>query len=266
MAIPLAYNLRSLRVRWASTVVAVLGIAGTVGVFIAMLALAGGFKKTLVSSGSESNSIVLRAGADSEMSSAVTREQMRILEDAPGVARDANGGVVSPESVVIAAFPLKETGTDANVQVRGVSGKALSVRPTVHVASGRFFQPGLNELVVGRNVARTYAGFDMGSTVKFGSGTWTVVGVFDAGGSAFDSEIWADNTVLKQVYKRPPDSFQSVTVRLNSPDDFPKFRDAMTADPRMTVNIQRERDYYDKQSRMLTRLILVLGSMVAGIM
>jgi putative ABC transport system permease protein len=266
MAIPLSYNLNSLRVRWTSTVVAVLGIAGTVGVFVAMLSMAKGFKTTLVSSGSPSNAIVLRGGATSEMESGIGLDQVHVIQDAPGVARSAAGPLVSPEVVVIAAFPLKATGTDANVQVRGVSPKAMEIRDSIKMASGRFFQPGLNELVVGRNVAGTYTGFDLGSKVKFGGGEWTVVGVFDAGGSAFDSEVWADSTVLDAVYKRPPNVFQSVTVRLTSPEAFTGFKDALTSDPRVTLQASRERDYYDKQSRALTTLIQVLGTMVAIVM
>ena len=265
MAIPLNYNLNSLRVRWSSTVVAVLGIAGTVGVFVAMLALAKGFRTTLVASGSPSNALLLRGGATSEMSSAVSLDQTRIIEDAPGVARDSSGPLVSPEVVVIAPFPLKSNGADANVQVRGVSPKALAVR-NIKVVSGRFFRPGLDELVVGRNVAGTYAGFNLGNTVRFGGGTWTVVGVFDAGGSAFDSEVWADATVLNGVYKRPTNNFQSVTVRLTSPEAFQHFKDTLTSDPRLTLDVEREVEYYDKQSQALTRLITVLGTLVALVM
>ncbi|HEX6907019.1 MAG TPA: ABC transporter permease [Terriglobales bacterium] len=265
MAIPLNYNLNSLRVRWSSTVVAVLGIAGTVGVFVAMLALAKGFRTTLVASGSPSNALLLRGGATSEMSSAISLDQERIIEDAPGVARDSSGPLVSPEVVVIAPFPLKSNGADANVQVRGVSPKALTVR-NIKVVSGRFFRPGLDELVVGRNVAGTYAGFNLGNTVRFGGGTWTVVGVFDAGGSAFDSEVWADATVLNGVYKRPSNNFQSVTVRLTSPEAFQRFKDTLTSDPRLTLDVEREIEYYDKQSQALTRLITVLGTLVALVM
>jgi putative ABC transport system permease protein len=266
MAIPLAYNLRSLCVRWTSTVVAVVGIAGTVGVFVAMLALAKGFKTTLTSSGSPRNAIVLRGGATSEMMSGINLDQERVVEDLPGVEHGPDGPLVSPEVVVIASFPLKATGTDANVQVRGVSPKVLAVRDSVHLASGRFFQPGLNELVVGRNVAGTYAGFDLGRTVKFGGGVWTVVGTFDAGGSAFDSELWADANVLSAVYKRPQNVFQSVTARLDSPAAFTRFKDALTSDPRVTLDAQPELEYYAKQSRTITTLIEVLGTMVAVVM
>jgi len=266
VAIPLTYNLRSLKVRWTSTVVAVLGIAGTVGVLVAMLALAQGFKATLVASGSSNNALVRRAGATSEMESVVPLDQVRAVEDAPGIARGSAGPLVSPEVVVIANFPLKKGGTDANVQVRGVSSKVLSVRDSTKIVAGRFFEPGLAELVVGRNVAQSYDGFDLGKTVRFGGGRWTVVGVFDAGGSAFDSELWCDASVLNQVYQRPRNIFQSITVRLTSPDALNVLKDAVTADPRLTLQVDREVDYYEKQSRMLTTLITVLGMIIAVVM
>jgi putative ABC transport system permease protein len=266
MAIPLTYSLRSLRVRWTSTVVTILGITGTVGVFIAMMALAKGFRATLVASGSPQNAIVRRAGSTSEMESAVTTDQVHVIEDMPGVARKGSQPLVSPETVVVAAFPLKATGTDANVQVRGVSARILDVRDQAKVVAGRFFRPGLDELVVGRNVASTYSGFDLGSTVKFGGGTWTVVGVFDAGGSAFDSEVWGDAQVVKQVYKRPLDIYQSVTARLTSPEAYPAFKDAITSDPRVTLQVDREIEYYEKQSRAFTKLVTVLGLLVGSVM
>jgi putative ABC transport system permease protein len=266
VAIPLIYNVRSLRARWTSSVVAVLGIAGTVGVFVAMLSLARGFEATLVASGSASNAIVRRAGATSEMDSSVTLDQLRVIEVAPGVAREGAGPLVSPEVVVIASFPLKGRDTEGNAQVRGVSPKALAVRPTVKLVAGRVFQPGLSELLVGRNVAASYVGLELGKTVRFGGGTWTVVGVFDSGGSAYDSELWCDFSVLRQVYQRPQNMFQSATARLSSPEALTGFKDALTADPRVTVQIDREIDYYAKQSRQLTTLITVLGSIVAVVM
>ena len=266
MAIPVVYNLRSVRQRWNSSIVAVLGIAGTVGVFVAMLSLAHGFKATLVASGTTDNALILRAGANAEMNGAVTLDEVRILQDAPGIARGANGPLVSAEAVMIAPFPLISTGTDANVQVRGVSPTALEVRKTLKIVEGRFLQPGLTELVVGKNVSGTYAGLAMGSEVRFGGATWHVVGVFDAGGSAFDSEVWADAHVLNQVYKRPDNIFQSVTVHLNSPDAIQKFKDAVTADPRMNVDVDREVNYYSKQSQTMTTIITTLGGIVAVIM
>jgi len=266
VAIPLIYNIRSVRARWTSTVVAILGVAGTVGVFIAMLALAKGFKTTLVSSGAPDNAIVSRAGSSSEMNSAVMLPQERVIEDTVGVARGQNGPLVSPEVVVVVGIPMRSTGTDANVQVRGVSPKVLEVRKNIKMIAGRFFQPGLNELVVGRNVSHTYLGLDLGDTLRLGGANWSVVGVFDAGGSAFDSEVWCDSRVLNQTFKRPEDVFQSVTVHLTSPGALASFKDALTSDPRMSVQVEREVDYYDKQSRALTTLITFLGGVVALVM
>ncbi len=203
MAIPVVYNFRSVRARWTSAIVAVAGIAGTVGVFVAMLSLARGFRATLVSSGSEDNAIVMRAGATSEMMSGVDLDAVKIIQDAPGVAHDSTGPLVTSEVVAVAPFPLRSTGTDANVQVRGVSANVLTIRKNVKIIEGRMFQPGLSELVVGRNASRTYSGLTLNNTVRFGGGNWTVVGIFDAGGSAFDSEVWSDARVLDDVYKRP---------------------------------------------------------------
>lgn len=266
MPIPVVYNFRSVRARWPSAIVAVLGIAGTVGVFIAMLSLAVGFKATLVSSGSADNALVIRAGATSEMMGAVSLDSVKIIQDAPGVARAGSAPLVSPEVVVIAPFPLRATGTDANVQVRGVSGNALLVRDKIKIKEGRFFKPGLSELVVGRNVPDTYSGLNLGDTVTFGGGKWTVVGIFNAGGSAFDSEVWCDSHVLSQVYKYPENIFQSVTAHLTSPAALQQFKDSITADPRMNVDVSSEIDYYAKQSTRMTKLITILGGVVAAIM
>ncbi len=277
MAIPLSYNARSALVRWPAAVVAVLGIAGTVGVFVAMLSMARGFQATLASSGSPGNAIILRAGADTEMVSAISLDQVRVIRDAPEIARaagneseagaEAGGGpMLTAEVVVIGAFPLASSGTDANVQVRGVSPTAMEVRPMVRIVQGRLFRPGTAEMVVGSNAAKIYRGFTLGSTFSFGGQRWEVVGIFDAGGSAFDSELWCDTSVLNQTFKRPEGVFQSVTVRLVSPDAFGAFKDRLTSDPRLTVQVQRETEYYAKQSRMITALIQTLGFLVAFVM
>ncbi|HKV93972.1 MAG TPA: ABC transporter permease [Candidatus Angelobacter sp.] len=266
MAIPVVYNLRSVKERWTSAIVAVLGIAGTVGVFVAVLSLARGFKATLVSSGSYDNAVVRRAGSTSEIDSNVPLDQVKIIQDEPGVARNGGQALVSPEMVVIAPFPLVTTGTDANVQVRGITPAALAVRRKIKIVEGRMLQPGLFELIIGRNVTHTYQGLSLGSSVKFGGAKWQVVGVFDAGGSAFDSELWCDSKLLKSAYKRPEGFFNSVTVHLSSPDSLQQFKDAISADPRMSVDIMREVEYYEKQSTLLSTLIRVLGSIVAGIM
>jgi len=266
MAIPIIYNFRSVTARWTSAIVAVLGIAGTVGVFIAMLSLARGFRATLVSSGAEDNAIVMRAGATSEMMSGIKLEDVKIMQDAPGVARGADAPLVTTEVVVVAPFPLAATGTDANVQVRGVSPNVLTVRKNVKIAKGRMFQPGLAELIVGRNATNSYAGLTVGNTVNFGGGHWQVVGIFDAGGSAFDSEVWADARVLDDVYKRPSNIFQSATVHLTSPESFQQFKDAVTSDRRLNLDVTREIDYYAKQSTRMTQLITILGGLVAFVM
>jgi len=266
MAIPIIYNFRSVTARWTSAIVAVLGIAGTVGVFIAMLSLARGFRATLVSSGAEDNAIVMRAGATSEMMSGIKLEDVKIMQDAPGVARGADAPLVTTEVVVVAPFPLAATGTDANVQVRGVSPNVLTVRKNVKIAKGRMFQPGLAELIVGKNATNSYAGLTLGNTVNFGGGHWQVVGIFDAGGSAFDSEVWADARVLDDVYKRPSNIFQSATVHLTSPDSFQQFKDAVTSDRRLNLDVTREIDYYAKQSTRMTQLITILGGLVAFVM
>ena len=266
MAIPIIYNFRSVKARWTSAIVAVLGIAGTVGVFVAMLSLARGFRATLVSSGSVDNAIVMRAGATSEMMSGIGLDTIKILQDKPGVARENGEPLVTSEVVVVAPFPLRSTGTDANVQVRGVSSNVLTVRRNIKVVEGQMFRPGLSELIAGRNATNSYSGLNVGNKVRFGGGEWTVVGIFDAGGSAFDSEVWCDGRVLDDVYKRPNNILQSATVHLTSPDAFQEFKDAVTKDPRLSVDVSREIDYYAKQSQTMTRLITVLGGLVAAVM
>jgi putative ABC transport system permease protein len=267
MAIPFSYNVRSIAGRWKTAIVSILGIAGTVGVFVAMLAMARGFQATLIASGSASNSIIRRAGASSEMDSGVSLDQARVIADASQVARNTDGvPLSSPEMVVIGAFQLIKSGTDANTQIRGMTPLVLEVRPSVTIAEGRFFTPGLAELVVGSNAVNTYRGLELGSKLSFGGQDWTVVGIFNAGGSAFDSEIWCDHTVLAQTFDRPTNVYSSITVRLNSPTDFDAFKDALTSDPRLTVQVEREAEYYAKQSQMVSTLIRVLGFLVAFVM
>ncbi len=265
-SVPISYNLQSVKARWTSTIVAILGIAGTVGVFVAMLSLARGFRATLVASGSPGNALVMRAGATSEMMGGITLDSVKVVEDAPGVARDNAGPLVTQEVVGVVPLPLVSTGTDANAQVRGVSPNVFRIRTFAKIVQGRMFVPGLSELVVGKNAARSYAGLKVGNTVNFAGGRWQVVGVFDAGGSSFDSEVWCDERILNQVLKRPENIFQSATVHLVSPGAFQQFKDAVTSDPRMNVDVVREIDYYAKQSTTMTRLITVLGGLVAGIM
>lgn len=266
MAIPLGYNVRSARARWTSSLVTVVSIAGAVGVFVAMLALARGFRAAVVSSGLPQNVIVQRAGADTEMMSFVTLDDLRAVEDAAEVARRGSEPLVSPEIVVIAAVPLREGGTDANVQMRGVTARVLAVRENVKIVQGRPIRPGLAEMVIGQGARSAYAGLDLDRTVRIGAGTWTIVGVFDAGGSAFDSEVWGDASVMAGAYDRPQNVFQSITARLRSPQDFDSFKARLASDPRVKVSAMPEPAYYEKQSEMVTQLITVLGGLVAIVM
>lgn len=271
MAIPIVYNFRSVRARWTSTIVAVIGIAGTVGVFIAMLSLARGFRATLVASGSEDNALIVRGGATSEMTSGVPLASVKIIQDAPGIARGADGPLVTPEVVLIAPIPLRSTGTDANVQIRGVSPNVLAIRKRadksqIKFVEGRMFQAGLNEVIVGKSANVSYSGLTLGNTIGLGSVRWQVVGIFDGGGSAFDSEVWADSHLLSGAYKRPDTFYSSVTIHLTSPDALQQLQDAVTSDPRLNVDVTREIDYYSKQSTRMTQLITILGGFVAAIM
>jgi len=247
--------------------VAVAGIAGVVAVFVAMLSMAQGFRATLVLSGSERNAMVLRGGASAEMESVVTLDQVKVIADSPGVARRADGRpIVSPEAVVVAALHHRSSDSDALAQIRGVTPMALDVHPAVRVVRGRFFEPGQAELVAGRNAASMYTGLDLGSELKLGGRTWTVVGLMDSGGSAFDSEVWADGGVLLQTYQRPTWVYSSCTARLTGPEALGDFRRALESDPRLTVQVDRETDYYAKQSRAVATMITVLGYLVALVM
>jgi len=246
--------------------VAVLGIAGVVAVFLAMLAMARGFSDTLKSSGSEANAIVLRGGATSEIQSAVTLEQIKVIGDSPGVSRDSSGAaIISPEVVVNATLPRSSNGDETACLIRGVSAKAFDVRSTIKMLHGRRFTPGINEVIMGKYAAELYTA-TVGGTLSFNDQQWAVVGIFDAGGSSFDSEVWCDSVLLSQAYKRPANIFQSVTVRLTSPAAFAAFEAGLTADPRMTITAEREITYYENQSKMFTKFIRTIGSLIAFIM
>lgn len=266
MALPVLYTVRSTLLRLRSHLVAALSVAGSVAVFVAMLALANGFRATLVSSGSPANAMVRRAGSTAELESAVSREEVRVVADAVGVARDAQGPLASPEVLVVVNLPLAKTGTDANVQMRGVTERAFAVRPQVKVMAGRRLRPGRAEVMVGKNAQVAYRGLGLGSWVTFAGQRFSVVGVFDAGGSAFDSEIWADATLLNAVFDRPAGVFQSVTVRLADPAAFARFKESVEKDPRLRVQAEREVDYYRKNSQAVANMIEILGALVALIM
>lgn len=267
MAIPFTYNLRSVSNRWVSSIVAVVGIAGAVGVFIAMMSLANGFRASLVSAGSERNATVLRGGATAELESAIALEQARLVGDTAGVARNGHGQpMISPEIVVVTALPKKDTGTDANVQMRGVTAMAPKVHDRFRIVAGRYFKPGVAELVVGLNAAHSVRGMEIGARPRFGGRDWDVVGIFESGGSAFDSEIWLDGNLLAETFQRPIGLYQSITARLESPSSFQAFKAALTSNPALTLQTEPETQYYARQSEALSTMILTLGSMVAIVM
>jgi putative ABC transport system permease protein len=189
----------------------------------------------------------------------------RIVKDAPGVLRTANGPAASAELFVVVDVPKRATGTDANVPLRGVEPAAFEVRPQVRIVEGSTFRPGRNEVIVGRAAAREFAGLDVGSRLRWGESEWQVAGVFTADDSIYESEIWADARVLQPAYRRGSD-FQSVYARLESPDAFQRFKDALTADPRLDVDVMREDDYYAEQSRVLRSLVNTLGNTIAVLM
>ena len=258
--IPFTYNLRSMKARWTSTIIAVMAIAIVVAVFLANLSMVRGFQEALKSSGSKDNAIVLRSGSQSEMMSFMILEHAKIIGDAAGVARDKNNNpIISTEVVLNANLSMISKDADAAVLIRGVSDKALQVRDRVRLIEGRFLNPGLTELVVGKTAAETYKNLQVGDSISFSGQTWSVVGMFDSGGSLLDSEIWCDATLLNQTYQRPVFLFQSVIVKLTSQNAFNEFKDALTADPRLNVKVQREIDYYEEQSRGFNRLISTLG-------
>jgi putative ABC transport system permease protein len=258
-------NLRTIRQRLGSSLVAVVGIAGVVAVFVAVLSMATGFRKTMQSTGSPDTAIVMRSGADSEMVSILTRDDVRIIEDTVGVRRGAAGPVASGELFVIVDLPKRSTNTTANVPLRGVGPNAFAVRPNVKIVQGRRFEPGRNELIVGRGAAGQFAGTEIGRRLTFGQSEWTVVGVFDAGGTLSDTELWCDASVLQPAYRRGS-TVQTVFAKLESPEAFTKFKDALTIDPRLNLKVQRETDYFAEQSQMITTLITTLGAGIALLM
>jgi putative ABC transport system permease protein len=219
----------------------------------------------MADTGSSGNAMVLRTGADSEMSSSLDLEATRIVVDAPGVERGPDGPVASAEMLVIVDLPFRKSGTEANVPLRGVQPAAFDVREDIEIVEGRFFQPGRNELIAGVGAAREFAGVELGNRLHWDDVDWEIVGIFRAGGGLSESELWCDVKVLQPAYRRGT-LFQSVYARLESPERFDDFRDALTSDPRLRVKVIRENDYYAGQSQLLHAIITGLGSLVAGLM
>jgi putative ABC transport system permease protein len=258
-------NLRSIQQRLGSSAVAIIGIAGVVVVFVAVLSIAEGFRAAMTDVGDPQSVIVMRAGSDTEMTSGLSGDDARIVMDAPGILRDASGPVASAELFVIVGHPTKKDPSDANVPLRGVSAAALKVRPDVKIVEGRMFTAGTNEIVVGRAASQQFAGLTVGSSTNWGQNTWHVVGIFDAQGSVAESEIWCDAKVLQPAYRRG-NSYQSVYARLDSAETFTKFKDTLTADPRLSVTAVRESEYYAAQSEVLHQIISTIGFIIAGLM
>ena len=263
MKLPLAYIARNLWVRRLTTVLTAGGMALVVFVFAAVLMLEAGLRQTLVATGSADNVLAIRKGAATEVQSGIAREQAALIESLPQVARGADGAPrVSKEVVVLNSLPKRNADGSAsasrsNVPIRGVPPIGLALRPQVQLVQGRMFRPGASEIVVGASVARQFAGVELGQSLSFAQRQWQVVGIFDAGRTAFDSEIWGDAEQLSQAFRRT--GYSSVIAQLDSPQAFEALLAAVEADPRLTVEIKRERQFYEDQSRALSNFLRFLG-------
>jgi len=265
MGLIASYNLRAMLVRKGTAAMTAMGIAMVVAVFVMTLAIAQGFRSTLVASGSPDNVIVLRKGATSETVSAVLKPDLPIIESLPQVARDASRQpLASPELVVIISLPRTSDNKPANVPVRGVGPKAFDVRENLKIVEGRRFTPGLREVIVGKLATGRFKGLGVGSDVRFGSSTWNVVGVFTADDGSFESELWGDVDLMLPAFQRG--GYQSVTVKLTDRSAFDSFQAAIAADPRLELKPQREQEYYAEQSQTMTTLIRVFGTFVTLIL
>ncbi|WP_429002139.1 ABC transporter permease [Xanthomonas campestris] len=250
--------------RWGASSVIVVGIAGVVGVLVAMLAMGQGFQATLNSTGDDTTAIVLRGGSQAETNSVITRELVPLVSSLPGIAADARGRpLLSPELSQVVNIASKSDGTDVNAQVRGVGEQAWAVHAKVRLVQGRRFTTGLREIVVGKGALNQFRGLELGRTLTLGSQQWTVVGVF-ASGDAHDSELWTDAQTLATTYNRS--AYQSISVRTTGKAGFSQFKTAMAADPRLKLDVETTRAYYGKQGGGLNRLISILGTVIGAIM
>jgi putative ABC transport system permease protein len=258
-------NLRNMSQRAASSIVALVGIAGVVTVLIGMLSIAEGFRAVLEISGSPQVAIVLRSGATDEMGSGLGQDQIRVISDSKNVLRDEQGPLVSPELYVVVDVPLITTGTAANVPLRGVGPQAAKLRGGFKMVEGTDFTPGKFEIVVGKGASMQFAGLKVGNQVRWGTTNWTVTGIFEDRGSVAESEIWTDASVLQNAYNRGT-SYQSMRVKLTSPGAMQAFKDELTADPRLNVRVFSEKQYYEEQSRILVTLVSTVGTTIAVLM
>ncbi len=251
--------------RLGSSSVVVVGIAGVVGVLVALLSMAAGFQTTLRETGTEDTVIVIRAGSQTEINSVIDHDTAVVVSQAAQVLHDAAGQpIASPELVVVAALPKKSNGVDGNVEIRGVGQHAWELRPNVKMVEGRKFQPGLRELITGKSAQGQFRNLAVGSNLKLNGQLWTIVGVFDSGDS-HNSELWGDTDVVGSTYRRGS-STSSVSMRLTSADTFEVLKAALTTDPRIKVDVSTTRDYYNQQSEGITTAIRVLGITVGVIM
>jgi putative ABC transport system permease protein len=263
--------IRTIPQRRGAALATVAGIAGVVAVLVAVLSIGEGFRKALVDAGSPGNALVMRSGSDSEMVSVLVGDSVDIIQQAPGIARgsvtagDAPVPLASAELFVVVDVPKRTTGTEANVPLRGVQPAAFAARPDLVITSGRKFDWGKNEVIVGEGAEKQFRGLDVGSKIKWGQNDWTVVGTFRAKGAVWESEIWTDARVLQPAYRRG-NSFQTVLARLDSPESFDKFKDALTKDPRLDVQVLRETEYFGNQGRTLHAIIEQLGFLLAVLM
>lgn len=258
MRIPVNYSLRSLFTRRLTTFLTAAGMALVVFVFASTLMLSAGLEKTLVATGSDDNVIVTRKSANSEVQSGVERQQAAIVESLLDIATADDGEPLSAKELVV-LISLAKRGSDkpANVVIRGISGSSLKLRPQVHLVTGRMPRPGSLEIMAGRNIATRFKGGGIGETLRFGMSNWVVVGIFEAGATGFNSEIWGDATRLMQAFRRPV--YSSVTFRMRNPSNFAVIKEKLESDPRLTVDVRRETQYYRDQSEAMSRFLRILG-------
>ena len=258
MGIPYSYSLRNLWTRRLTTVLTAAGMALVVFVFAATLMLAEGLRKTLVSTGSYDNAVVIRKSSNSEVQSAVDRLQASIIESQPEIALADDGKpLLAKELVVLINLPKRANNKPANVVIRGISSRSLLLRPQVKLSAGRMPRPGSAEVVAGKSIAQRFQGGGIGETVRFGMRNWTVVGTFDAGNTGFNSEIWGDSEQLMQAFRRPV--FSSVIFKLRDPRELEAFRNRVESDPRLTVEVKREKQFYEEQSEVMAKFLRILG-------
>jgi putative ABC transport system permease protein len=259
-----AMNLRSIPQRLGTSAAAVFNVVGVVVVFVAVLSIAEGLRG-LEAAGDPDIALVLRSGSDTELTSGFYMQHVNAIAEAPAVKRNNGEAFASPELLVIINVPLRRNGLDAQVPLRGVLPVAFEVHRRMSIVEGRNFTPGRNEVIVGRAALRQYAGLDLGSTITSGQYTWRVVGIFEDHASVAEGEIWCDAHVAQPLYNRN-NSYQSVSVALTSSDRFDSLKDALTTDPRLTVTVMRQSDYYAQQSRDLQHMVRGVGFVITGLM